>query len=505
MLPDLSRSRLQKLIRAGACRVNGEIVTEADFRLNGEEELTLEMADSKSGIAAEDGEIKIIWRDNDLAVCDKQPGLVTHPCPSCPENTLTNRLLAHFPQLAEQDGDRPGIVHRLDKDTSGLLLIALNEKSRMALAADFAERKIHKQYLALVAGKPPDKGECLQPIGRHPTIKTRMAIVGENHGGRPAHSRWRRLWTSPDESASLLALKIFTGRTHQIRVHLAHAGHPILGDVLYAPAPVKNMAPRQMLHAWRISLRHPENGDELEFMAPPPQDFYDTALAHALQPRAIVITGSQGCGKSTFSGELRKLGIPVASADDLVAKMYRGPNHVTDWLLCRFGNAALNNNDSVNKPVLLEFLRKDPALRTEFEHMIHALVLDEIENFWLNVWREGKAAAGAEIPLYFECGWDKIIKPRPFAIGVYCPRESRWRRIAENRGWSEEKIATLENWQWPEERKMAQCDFVANNCGPEANLVSAAKMALEKFADEEKARRENMVKVIKTLCGEGEK
>lgn len=500
MLPQYSRSRLQKLIRQKMCKVNGETNTNADLRLLGGEMLELEVPESGPEVAAEAGEVKIVWQDENLAVCDKEAGLVTHPCPSCDENTLLNRLLWHFPQIGHMEGSRPGIVHRLDRDTTGLLLVALNEKTRLGLAQDFAVRKIRKQYLALVKGKPPDTGECAEPIGRHPTLKTRMAVLPEKLGGKPARSLWTRLWTSPNGNISLLSMRIFSGRTHQIRVHLAHAGFPILGDKVYAPAHVRDMAPRQMLHSWKIAFRHPLGGEELEFKASPPPDFYNAALANGFSPRSIVVTGAQGCGKSTFTRILREQGAATTSADALVTEMYAARGHIASWLENRFGEDLLNPDKTVNKNALFVLLQNSPQTRRELEQLVHAMVFEEIEKFWREQWQKHTFAAVAEIPLYFECDGDKLFRPRPFAIGLRCPKAERWRRIKTNRGWSGEKIETIEKWQMPEDRKMARCDIVIDNSGNEGDLAARAREALDKFVAETGKDKQNLLKTIKNLC-----
>lgn len=476
-MPEISRSAIQKAIRAGGCRLDGELCLEPDRRLNGGENIVFFIVEEASPLVPEDGDLPIIWQDDYMAVCDKPPGLVTHPCPSCPKGTLVQRLLAHFPQLAEQGGERPGIIHRLDKDTSGLLLVALGESARLKLAKAFAERKIRKEYLAIVAGKPPEAGESLEPIGRHPSLKTRMAIIPENRGGKKAHTSWRRLWSAQDGSISLLAARIYTGRTHQIRAHLAHAGHPIIGDKVYAPKNIAGLAPRQMLHAWRLALEHPQTGELLRFTAFPPADFMEALAAASPSHCRVVVTGSQGCGKSTFCGLLANLGLPVISADAIVANLYRAGGPAADWLSLRFGDSAVNGDGSVDKSALFSLLREGGA-RREFENFVHSLVLDEVENFWARANGEDKIPV-AEIPLYFECGWDKRIKPRPFVIGLRCPREIRWQRIKESRGWDMEKIKTLENWQMPEDRKMRSCDLVIDNAGGEGRMEALAADAAQ--------------------------
>ena len=233
LLPDLSRAAVQRAITAGTCRIDGLPVSTASLKLKAGQEVRLDLPDTANELRAEDEAVDILWQDEHLLLCNKPAGLTVHPCPSCPENTLVQRLLHHFPRLREQEGLRPGVVHRLDKDTSGLLLVALDEPTRLRMSEAFARREVHKEYLALVQGVPPQTGTCREPLGRHPTAKVKMAVVPENRGGKAAHSDWRVLWSSPRKDFSLVAVRIHTGRTHQIRVHMASLGHPILGDTVY--------------------------------------------------------------------------------------------------------------------------------------------------------------------------------------------------------------------------------------------------------------------------------
>ncbi|MEG6594176.1 RluA family pseudouridine synthase, partial [Desulfovibrio sp. 1188_IL3213] len=257
------------------CTVDGLPEKRPAAKVHMGQAVILNLPEHQGSLQPEEGHLELLWQDAHLVVCNKPAGLTVHPCPSCPEQTLVQRLLGRFPQLSRLEGQRPGIVHRLDKDTSGLLVVALTESDRLTLSEAFAERQVHKEYLALVSGLPPLEGQCREPLGRHPTAKIKMAVVPENRGGRQAFTEWRRLWSTDDNSVSLLAVRIHTGRTHQIRVHMAHMGHPLLGDRLYAPKAVQDMAPRQMLHAWRLNFTHPASGEDMRFTCPPPQDMPD--------------------------------------------------------------------------------------------------------------------------------------------------------------------------------------------------------------------------------------
>lgn len=494
--PDLSRAALQKAVLAGHCLVDGLPASRPDAKTRPGQRVVLQLPRAESALTAEEGHLELLWRDADLVVCNKPAGLTVHPCPSCPEHTLVQRLLGRFPQLAQLDGLRPGIVHRLDKDTSGLLLVALTEPSRLALSAAFARREVRKEYLALVSGLPPERGECREALGRHPTAKIKMAVLPEARGGKPAHTAWTRLWHTPDKRFSLLAVRIHTGRTHQIRVHLAHLGHPLLGDRLYAPAPVRDLAPRQMLHAWRLAFTHPGSGEEMRFACPPPEDMPLAALAACRRMRRLVITGNPGSGKSALTGRLAAQGLPTVSADALVADLYAPGGEAAAWLERRCGGNVSAKDGGVDKTALLAAMRADPLLRRDVEETVHALVRMAIENFW----REQEAAdaplAVAEVPLYFECGWQNIFSPKPLSVGVHCPLPLRLRRIMDSRGWSEEKAAALEAWQWPEARKEAACDLLVDNSGPPEALENAARALsadLERIhRDEEAAQRRRL-------------
>lgn len=308
-----------------------------------------------------------------------------------------------------------------------------------------------------------------------------MAVVPENRGGKAAHSDWRVLWSSPRKDFSLVAVRIHTGRTHQIRVHMAHVGHPLLGDALYAPAPVAARAPRQMLHAWHISFCHPLSGQALEFFCPPPDDMLRAILHNSSRMQRLVITGNPGCGKSTLTHALEEAGLPTVSADALVAQLYAAGGEMADYLGRRFGERLLEDDGSVCKPALLEAMQQDPGLRKEVEQMVHALVRDAILAFWDKAEAEGKDCAVAEIPLYFECGWHKAGLPGALSLTVRCPREIRLQRIMATRGWSEEKAATLEAWQWPAERKEAASDLVVDNAGTPADLRARIPALLEQL------------------------
>ena len=478
--PELSRAALQKAIQAGRCRVDGLSETRADARVRAGQTIELSLPETSTTLQAEEGHLELLWQDEHLVVCNKPAGLTVHPCPSCPEQTLVQRLLGRFPQLGKIEGQRPGIVHRLDKDTSGILVVALTEQDRLLLSNAFAQREVHKEYLALVSGVPAAEGECREPVGRHPTAKVKMAVVPESRGGRTAHTEWKTLWAAPDKRFSLLAVRIHTGRTHQIRVHMAHIGHPLLGDKLYAPKAIQSLAPRQMLHAWRISFTHPATGAPMNFACPPPDDMLLAALQGCRRMRRIIVTGNPGSGKSAFTRCLANRGVPVFSADEAVAGLYGPRGEAAQWIGRMGGDAQLLGPDgAVDKAALLEAMRGNPALRREVEALVHSLAHKELEAFWTRQEALGAPLAAAEIPLYFETGWQRSFLPEPHVVGICCPLPVRTQRIEANRGWSQDKIEAIEGWQWPEDKKMAACNTVIENKGSAKTLCDRAQDFLE--------------------------
>ncbi len=473
----LSREKIKSLIREGRVRVNGNPCDSPKIAVRAGDAILLEREAARTRLEPEDGALAVLYRDEYLAVLDKPAGLTVHPCPNRPSGTLAHRLVAHFPELAAQEGFRPGIVHRLDMDTSGLLVAALSEKSRQALAAMFAGREVFKEYLALVGGVPAKEEEHIETcMGRDPANKVRMAVLAS---GRPAKSLRRTLYADPDGRFSVQAVRIFTGRTHQIRVHMAHIGHPLLGDVLYGGD--GRAADRQMLHAHRLAFRHPFSDEEMRFTCPPPPDFFDCLRRLLTRPLRVALTGSPGCGKSTLLRFLGELGLPVIGADALVAALYQPGQAGHLALRSRFGTRFVPGADSpVDKKKLTEAMLEEPLLRREVEALIHPLVRRAVEEFWGN--HPQAPAAVAEIPLYFEAGYHKGGHP-PLAVGVRRPFEPRRALLMERRGWSARMVDTVESWQWPEEGKLRACNLVVDNTGTEDDLRSEAKRLAATLAE----------------------
>jgi 23S rRNA pseudouridine1911/1915/1917 synthase len=279
--PELSRTRAHAAIRAGEVTVDGKLA-KPSLSLEAGQRLALApalgRATAHEASAAPQPEaipLRIIFEDAHLLVVDKPAGLVTHPAPGHATGTLVNALLAHMPDLPDQEesgaSQRPGIVHRLDKDTSGLLVIAKDAQTHTALAEQMRERAMVKRYLALVEGRmDPPSGTIDAPIGRDPRNRLRMALVSEAHGGREARTRYHSL-RYVTGCRTLLEAQLESGRTHQIRVHLAALRHPVVGDTTYG-RPQAPMPPRQFLHAAHLEFRHPLTAQWLVFDTPLPLD-----------------------------------------------------------------------------------------------------------------------------------------------------------------------------------------------------------------------------------------
>ena len=269
-LRDFSRARLQDLIREGFVRLNGKAPRPRDPVRSGDRVELTEPELEKIEAQPESMSLEILFEDDDLLVVNKPAGVVMHPGAGHAQHTLVNALLAHCTNLSGIGGrERPGIVHRLDKETSGCLVVAKNDVTHRDLSKQFAARTMLKIYLALVAGIPrKSTGVIDAAIARHPVHRQRMSIARRQ--GRAAKTEYRVLRSGAD--MSLLECTLHSGRTHQIRVHLHHLGHPVLGDKLYGGKRA-GAFPRQMLHAWKLAFRHPRTEEVMTFEAPVPPDF----------------------------------------------------------------------------------------------------------------------------------------------------------------------------------------------------------------------------------------
>lgn len=277
-LTDVSRGAIQRLIESGQVRVNGRHAKPTQTPRVGDR-IDIEWPEPRPAEAQpEDVPLEILHEDDDFLVLNKSPGMVVHPAAGHEAGTLVNALLHHCAGRLSGIGGvaRPGIVHRLDKDTSGCLVVARHDAAHIALAAQFAGRELSKTYQALVCGNVrADQGDIRAAIARHPNHRKRMAVTT---GGRDAWTTYRV--RERFAAATWMEADLHTGRTHQLRVHFHHLGHPIVGDGTYglrANAEFRKATgytpPRQMLHAWRIRLKHPRTAELMEFVAPLPEDF----------------------------------------------------------------------------------------------------------------------------------------------------------------------------------------------------------------------------------------
>ena len=275
-LPDLSRAAVQRLIAEGEITVNGK-ATSASYSIRAGDEIVVHVPQPEpTELLPQDLPLDVLYEDADIIVVDKAAGMVVHPAPGHPDGTLVNAILAHCPDLRGVGGVlRPGIVHRLDQETSGVLVVAKDDHALRELQRQFKARTVSKTYVALLIGRLAEaEGLIDAPIGRHPRQRKRMAVVA---GGRPSRTRWsvmERLRDAQRRAYTLLAVELLTGRTHQIRVHFSWFGYPLVGDATYGRRDPL-VAPRQFLHARDLTITHPTTGERMTFSAPLPADLRD--------------------------------------------------------------------------------------------------------------------------------------------------------------------------------------------------------------------------------------
>ena len=288
LMPEHSRSMLARLIEEGRVSIDGSKAEKSSMRVAAGQRVEIEIPPpAPSGVASQDLPLTILFEDDDLVIIDKPAGVVVHPAAGHSDRTLVNALLFHVRNLSGIGGEvRPGIVHRLDKDTSGVMVIAKNDAAHRKLAAEWGTDRVRKEYLAIVYGTPKQQRATIEaPIGRDPRNRKRMSVMP---GGRSAVTEYAI--EQPLRHASLLRLRLRSGRTHQIRVHLKRLGHPIIGDPLYSGPqwrgiPDKRIQkaiaafPRQALHAARLTIPHPRTGEQMTFESPLPGDMRELVAA----------------------------------------------------------------------------------------------------------------------------------------------------------------------------------------------------------------------------------
>ena len=267
---DFTRTRIQQLIKDKNITVNGK-ATKSSYKIEENDEIVIEVPEAETTeIKPENIKIDIVYEDSDIAVINKQAGLVVHPAHGHYSGTLVNAILYHIKDLSGINGEiRPGIVHRLDKDTSGLIVIAKNDKVHTTLTEMFQEKKIRKTYLAILKGKlNKSEGKIVTQIGRDKNDRKKMTVIDDVTKGKNAITNYKVV--SQNNLFTLVKVNIETGRTHQIRVHMRHLGYPILGDSVYGR---KDNEKRQMLHAYKLEFLHPVTGHQMEFTGEIPEDF----------------------------------------------------------------------------------------------------------------------------------------------------------------------------------------------------------------------------------------
>ena len=267
---DNTRSAVQRMINSGDVTLNGAPAKSKDKLRTGDAVTMALRPPEEVDIVPQDIPIDIIYEDADIAVIDKPKGMVVHPAPGNPDGTLVNALMYHLEGLSGIGGEiRPGIVHRLDATTSGLMVVARNGLAQEGLFKDFKERRVRKEYLALCWGEPPHaEGSVKYPIGRDPYSRLKMACVED---GREAWTDYKKLWSCGGKS--LVICRLHSGRTHQIRVHMQAMRCPLVGDRLYAPSRPSPFGPERLfLHAWRLGFTHPRTREEMNFVQPLPPE-----------------------------------------------------------------------------------------------------------------------------------------------------------------------------------------------------------------------------------------
>lgn len=283
---EFTRTRIQQLIKDKNITVNGK-ATKSSYKIEENDEIVIEVPEAETTeIKPENIKIDIVYEDSDIAVINKQAGLVVHPAHGHYSGTLVNAILYHIKDLSGINGEiRPGIVHRLDKYTSGLIVIAKNDKVHTALTEMFQEKKIRKTYLAILKGKlNKTEGKVVTQIGRDKNDRKKMTVIDDITKGKNAITNYKVV--SQNNLFTLVKVNIETGRTHQIRVHMRHLGYPILGDSVYGR---KDNEKRQMLHAYKLEFLHPVTGHQMEFTGEIPEDFQKALKKSDLKIDEIIV------------------------------------------------------------------------------------------------------------------------------------------------------------------------------------------------------------------------
>lgn len=465
----VSREKIKYWIRHGALEKNGALCTRPSERMEAGDILFFSFGTVTSELVPEDGAIDVLYEDADVLIINKPSNLVVHPCESTPHGTLLQRLLWHYPELAVMGGERPAIVHRLDKDTTGLLLVARNEYARLKLMEAFAQRKIKKLYFAVVDGIPDICGTIEKPIGRNPSNKTKMAVLPK---GKYAYTTYERLCSytsSKGFSYSLLSVHIVTGRTHQIRVHLASIGHPLLGDKTYNTLATRDTTSHYLLHAYSIEFTHPRTQQHMHFTVAPPAEFKKSFLQYVNMAVRCVITGSACSGKTTALNFFKENNIPTWSADACVAALYKKNSPICQYIGALLGESVISPSGDIDTSMLLDAMQRDKAVQYTVEQIVHEHVLQELLLFWKNTATEPYTVV--EIPLLYEAQFHKKLQDI-VVVFIDTPVAQRVRRM-QSKQWTQQKIDYVLANQYSDEEKAQFADYVVHNTTTKTEFTHA--------------------------------
>ena len=491
---DLTRSRLQALIRQGLvtlipaeARPGDPLPPTVNLKVGhllkaGDRVAVRVPPPIPLDLIAEEVPFTLLYEDEDILVLAKPPGVVVHPAGGHWQGTLVHGLLHHCRNLSGISGElRPGIVHRLDKETSGCLVVAKSDRAHHELARQFKAKEVEKIYQALLIGLiSAEQGRVELPIGRHPVRRKQMAVRRE--GGREALTHWRVLERFA-AGYTLVSLRLETGRTHQIRVHMASLGHPVAGDALYGKGGDRDRRfaiNRQWLHALHLSFNHPVSGERLRFTAPLWPDLEKTlALLRENVGEMLMelwgITGGIGAGKSRVAAWFAaQAGFATVDVDQLARELLQ-PGQA-GWLALRGRDRErfFHPDGSVDRPRLRRAIFSDSRLRREIDNLLHPLIRQEMLATVARLRREGRQRILVEVPLLYEAGWEADFSR---VIVVRAPAEISLARLLKRDGVSTEEAAAALAAQMVPEEKARRADLLVDNSG----LWSETVARLEKI------------------------
>ncbi len=496
--PGLSRAKISKWIKQGRAKINGQVCIKPNKQLNSWDEVELTIEEISGGHESVPGKLDIKYQDGELLVLNKPANTSVHPAPSDSDTTIVNYLLYQFPELETLDPERPGIVHRLDKDTTGLMLVGRSSRAVEVLSRDIANRELHKEYLAIVHGVPEQEtGRINLPIGRDPGSRSRMKVLPEQ--GREALSYYSVLHVFPDKCFSLLRVKIITGRTHQIRVHLAHAGFPILGDSLYGShksttlkkkhPPVAGLVQRQMLHSWKIGLNHPDTGRWMDFVQSVPKDFKRVLLQLQKTGLKVGVIGNHNSGKSILLENLKQRGIRVYQDKEAFCRNFDPGADGWEMFKRSIGDSYLTDSGNyLDKDRIISGMQASISFRQEV-----LAILKPLLDYWLRqiaqMYRKKKGVFAAEIPAFWGAVAD-LNKYFDILVFVYLPTtvEKKFRECSNENGPDIE--LALEDI-FPTTQKLAKCSHLVVCSCSEHPEMERKSIALQNILLDIKRKRLN--------------